>query len=120
MYKKIGIIIFMLLLICLPVLTFICMPKEKKPFSENENKYMKEFPEISLSSIKEERFMNDFDVWFSDRFFGRETFISAKNKSEQALGKTETATVYTSDNRMLQILSEYEDIGASYDEGTVS
>lgn len=109
----------MVLLISLPILTFIFMPKEKKPFSENENKYMKEFPEVSLNAIKEETFMNDFDVWFSDRFFGRETFISIKNNSEQALGKSETATVYTTNDRMIQILSEYKDIGANYDADTV-
>ncbi len=119
MYKKIGITLFMLLLIAFPVLTLILMPKEKKPFSENENKYLKEFPEISIHSIKEEKFMNDFDVWFSDRFFGRETFISAKNKSERVLGKTETDTVYTKNDRMIQILSEYEDIGASYSKETI-
>lgn len=119
MYKKIGITLFMLLLIAFPVLTLILMPKEKKPFSENENKYLKEFPEISINSIKEEKFMNDFDVWFSDRFFGRETFISAKNKSERVLGKTETDTVYTKDDQMIQVLSEYEDIGASYSKETI-
>lgn len=119
MYKKIGIVIFMLLLIAFPLLTFILMPKEEKPFSENENKYLKEFPEVSLDTIKEEKFMNDFDIWFSDRFFGRETLISAKNKSERVLGKTETDTVYTTNDRMIQILSEYDDIGASYNKETI-
>lgn len=119
MYKKIGIVLFMLLLISFPILTFVFMPKEEKPFSENENKYLKEFPEVSLDAIKEETFMNDFDIWFSDRFFGRETLISAKNKSERILGKTETDTVYTTNDRMIQILSEYDDIGASYSTETV-
>ncbi|MGN0393915.1 MAG: DHHW family protein [Coprococcus sp.] len=119
MHKKIGILIFMALLLIFPVLTFIFMPKEDKPFSENENRYLKEFPEVSLNSIKEETFMNDFDSWFADRFFEREAWISVKNKSERVLGKTETDTVYTINDRMIQVMSEYNDIGTNYNSETI-
>lgn len=119
MEKKIGIIIFMLILIILPVVTFICLPKEAEPFSENENRYLEEFPELSLEAIKEETFMDGFSSWFADRFAGRETFISVKNNTELALGKTEISTVATKNDQMLQVLSEYDDIGAPYSDDIV-
>ena len=71
MHKKIGIIIFACIIIALPILTLVKLPKEKVPFSENENRYLTELPSVSLSSIKDETFMNSFDAWFSDRFYGR-------------------------------------------------
>ena len=94
MHKKIGIIIFACIIIALPILTLFKLPKEKAPFSENENRYLSEFPTVSLSSIKDETFMNGFDSWFSDRFYGREQWISAMNDSERLMGKTEISTVY--------------------------
>ena len=42
--------------------------------------------------------MNGFDSWFSDRFYGREQWISAMNDSERLMGKTEISTVYTKDD----------------------
>ncbi len=115
MHKKIGIIIFACIIIVLPILTLFKLPKEKAPFSENENRYLSEFPTVNLSSIKDETFMNGFDAWFSDRFYGREQWISAMNDSERLTGKTEISTVYTKDDRMMQVLSDYDDIGAAYD-----
>lgn len=120
MHKKIGFILFAIILILLPVLTLINLPDEKKPFSENENRYLAEFPELSVENIKDESFMTGFDSWFSDRFCGRETWISAMNNTESLLGKTEISTVYTKNDQMLQILSEYDDIGAAYDEDKIN
>ncbi len=116
MHKKIGIIIFALILIALPVITVVTLPDEETPFSENENRYLSAFPELSLKTVKDESFMTGFEDWFSDRFYGRETWISAMNNSETLLGKTEISTVYTKDDQMMQILSEYADIGSEYTE----
>lgn len=119
MEKKFGIIIFMFILIAFPVITFIIMPKEKQAFSENENRYLEELPKVSLETIKDESFMDGFSAWFADRFVAREQLISIKNTSEKALGKTEISTVAVKDDRMIQILSEYDDIGAPYSTDTV-
>ena len=115
MHKKIGIALFFVILIGLPVMTFTHLPKDKKPFSENENRYLEEYPEVSLESIKSEDFMNSFDKWFSDRFYGRENWISTKNKVETALGKSEISTVYTKDDQMMQLISTNSDIGTGCD-----
>ncbi len=116
MHKKIGIAVFALILIALPIITIINLPDEEKPFSENENRYLTVFPELSLENIKDESFMTGFEDWFSDRFYGREGWISVMNNSERLLGKTEISTVYTKDDQMMQILSEYADIGSEYSE----
>ncbi len=115
MHKKIGIALFFVILIGLPVMTFTHLPKDKKPFSENENRYLEEYPEVSLETIKSEDFMNGFDKWFSDRFYGRENWISTKNKVETALGKSEISTVYTKDDQMMQLISTNSDIGTGCD-----
>ena len=47
---KANIIIFFVLLLLLPIVTII-LPK--KEFSENENRYLEEFPKPTLSSIKD-------------------------------------------------------------------
>lgn len=114
MHKKIGIIIFILILIALPVMTIISLPDEAEPFSENENRYLSAFPTLSLENIKDESFMTGFDSWFSDRFYGRESWISVMNNTETLIGKTEISTVYTSEDQMMQLLSEYDDIGSEY------
>jgi hypothetical protein len=119
MHKKIGIIIFALIIILLPVVTIITRPREKKAFSENENRYLTEMPDLTLENIKDETFMTKFDSWFSDRFYGRENWISLMNNTERTLGKTEISTVYTKNDQMLQVLSEYDDIGAAYSTDTL-
>lgn len=114
MYKKIGIAIFALILIILPVITLLSLPDEKEPFSENENRYLNKFPDLSLSSVKDEKFMTGFDKWLSDRFTGREAWITIKNNTQSTLGRQEISTVFTNKNQMLQIISPYDDIGTSY------
>ena len=40
LYKYIMIAAFGLILIAVPILTFINLPKENRPYSENENRYL--------------------------------------------------------------------------------
>ena len=103
LYKKIMVALFALFLTIIPILTLVFMSPEKKPFSENENRYLAAFPELNFKSYKNESFMNGFDKWISDRFFGREDWIVLKNKTDSALGKTETNGVFIENGMMMQI-----------------
>ncbi len=109
LYKKIMAAIFALFLVIMPILTLVFMSPEKKPFSENENRYLAEFPKFSFKSYKDESFMEGFDDWISDRFFGREDWIVLKNKTDSALGKTETNGVFTENGMMMQIWKDYDE-----------
>lgn len=108
MHKKILIIVFMLTLVALPVFSLLFMPREEKPFSENENRYLETFPKISQERLLNKNFMNGFDKWTSDMFIGRENWIIIKNSTERLLGKTDINGVFTVDGRMIEIWNDYD------------
>lgn len=108
-YKKIMIGLFALFLIAIPVLTFVYMPKEESPFSENENKYLSAFPNFSLRTYKNKTFMNGFDEWLSDRFLAREQWIIFKNNTDMAIGKDEINGVFIRNNMMMQVWKDYDE-----------
>lgn len=100
--KLVTIGAFFLTLAALPILTFLNLPEEDRPFSENENRYLAAFPEISVETYLTKDAMEGFEKWFTDRFFGREDWIRAKNVSERLIGKVQINGVYTAENRMMQ------------------
>lgn len=108
LYKKIMIVLFALFMLIMPALTLIFMSPEPEPFSENENRYLARFPKLSFETYQNEKFMNGFDDWISDRFFGREEWIVLKNSSDKLIGKTEFNGVFIEDGMMMQIWKEYD------------
>ena len=99
---------FFLFLLAMPILTLINLPGEDRPFSENENRYLSGFPEISFESYVDKSAMTGFEDWFSDRFFGREAWIKLKNSTERFIGKTEVNGIFTVDDRMMQVWEGYD------------
>ena len=99
---------FFLFLLVMPILTLINLPEEDRPFSENENRYLSGFPEISFESYVDKSAMTGFEDWFSDRFFGREAWIKLKNSTERFIGKTEVNGIFTVDDRMMQVWEGYD------------
>ena len=108
-YKKIMIGLFALFMLAMPVLTLFFLSPEKQPFSENENRYLEAFPEFSLKNYVNEKFMNQFDEWLSDRFIWREYWIRIKNKTDQITGKTEINGVFTENDMMMQVWKGYDE-----------
>lgn len=99
---------FFFFLLAMPILTLINLPGEDRPFSENENRYLSGFPEISFESYVDKSAMTGFEDWFSDRFFGREAWIKLKNSTERFIGKTEVNGIFTVDDRMMQVWEGYD------------
>ena len=108
MYKKIMIVLFGAFMLLLPILTIVFISPEQQPFSENENRYLASFPKLSLKTIEDEKFMEGFDEWISDRFIFREGWITLKNKTEQIIGKTEINGVFIVDDKMIEVWKEYD------------
>lgn len=79
-----------------------------KKFSQNENRFLAEMPEISLDSWMNESYMRDLDSYISDQFTGRESWIIAKNAVDRVTGKTEIAGVITLDEQMVEVWKEYD------------
>ncbi|MBQ9383646.1 MAG: hypothetical protein IJT87_05365 [Ruminiclostridium sp.] len=107
-YKIVTVVLFAVILITLPVMTFIFNPSEPKPFSENENRYLAVFPTLTWNSYREEKFMNGFEDWFADRFIGREQWIKLRNATERLIGKVDVNGVYTANDRMMEIWEGYD------------
>lgn len=107
-YKILMIALFAVFLAVMPILTLIFNPSEPKPFSENENRYLSAFPKLSFESYKDEKFMEGFDEWLSDRFYGREEWIAMKNTADKLLGKTENNGVFIKNDMMMQIWKGYD------------
>ena len=87
----ICILIFSILLIILP----------KKEFSENENRYLEEFPSFNLDTLLDGSFMTDLEKYVQDHFPFRNSFLNVKSNTELALGKTENNNVYIAENGYL-------------------
>lgn len=102
-----NIAIFAVLLILLPALTLF-LPK--KTFSENENRYLQEFPVPTLKTIKDKSFMSAFEKFFSDHFVLREQWIQLKNQMEIATNKKEINGVYLTEKRLIEHQELNEDI----------
>lgn len=79
------------ILLCFGIATFV-LPK--KEFSENENRYRTEFPNVSVSTVLSGEFQDNFENAFSDYFAGREVWISAATEFKQILGFSDLSGVY--------------------------
>lgn len=108
-HKIILVSAFFLFLLAVPILTFLNLPEGDKPFSENENRYLADFPKITFENYLNKEAMSDFEDWFADRLFGRESWIKLKNGTERFFGKTEVNGIFTVDDRMMQVWKGYDE-----------
>lgn len=72
-----------------------------KSYSEEENRVLTEFPDISWSNIMDVSFMTGLENYVSDHFWARDLWISMKVKCDRLLGKTEFNGVYLCDDHYL-------------------
>jgi hypothetical protein len=101
--RKIAAAVFFGLMLLFPVLTF-ALPYQS--FSEVENRYLSEFPALSVQTIANRQFMDGFEDYASDHFVGRDTWVAAKGYSEYLLGKRENNGVFLCDDALIERLEE--------------
>ncbi len=103
---SVGLFFFTLLFF---MVTTIILPKTD--FSEAENRYLEEFPQISFSEIfnndKDNRFMSKFDAYISDHFPLRTSLITVKTKTDKLIGKQVINGVYMLDDKFAEIITGY-------------
>lgn len=63
-------------------------------YSEIENKFLTQYPKISMDSLLDGTYMNKFDEYVVDQFPLRMNLISFKNKSMKLLGYSEFKNIY--------------------------
>lgn len=92
-------VLFLAALFLGAVMTF-AVPKAE--FSENENKYLAEFPRFSVSSIREKTFMSGFEDYSADHFPARSAWIGLQTRLQLLLGQREVNGVYILKDRLLE------------------
>ena len=106
--KYITIIFFIGFIFIIPITTLITPDKK---ISELENKVLKSFPEFSFESIKSKRFMKNFDIYVSDQFPIRESFLNIKSSYNYLIGNREFRNIYIDKNgRLMEKFIFNEDI----------
>lgn len=95
------IIIFLALFIVLP----------KSTFSNNENRYLEEFPNINFENVFNGKYMKNFESYVEDHFPFREFFLSLKTNVFKLSGMTKQSDVYFGKDKYL--LQEYNEPGNS-------
>ncbi|MEG2596833.1 MAG: hypothetical protein RR977_00255, partial [Oscillospiraceae bacterium] len=101
--QKITVIIFFLILALVPILIF-CLPKEK--FSQEENKFLTEFPSFSAENVLDRSFMNQFEKYAADHFPLRPMWIGMKTNVEHLSGKAEINGVFILKDRLIEKTDE--------------
>lgn len=66
----------------------------KKGYSENENRYLKQFPKITAKDIFSGDFQEQFETAFSDQFPGRDAWMKSSTVVRKAAGFREISGVY--------------------------
>ena len=87
-------------MVMLLAVLFIAM--DKKEFSENENRYLAEFPSVSLEKIKSGEYMSGLESYLADHFPFRDFFMGVKTRA----GKREINGIYIAKDGYL--IEEYE------------
>ncbi len=97
--KKVSVVMFCSVILALALLTAF-MPK--KTISEEENKVLASFPKVTVKSILDAGFMEDFDEYLSDHFAFRTGWIKVETKVQQLLGKKEINGIYITSDRLIE------------------
>lgn len=87
----IQITIFMVF-ICGFMMAIFMLPD--KAFSEQENRTLAGRPKFSVEALKSGKLMKEIEVYLTDQFPLRDTWIAMKSYGERAMGKTENNNVF--------------------------
>ncbi len=88
--KRILAVIFAVILVALPLITAF---SKKEKTSEWENRDLATFPSFSSEAILDKSFMQGFDSYISDHFFGRNFWVKLKSNLELLTLKKENNSI---------------------------
>lgn len=93
------------------ILIFPCLHiiKKDKEFSIIENRYLENFPKISLEDFISGSFNNSLSKYLEDHFPFRDQFISLKSYFEILMGRRDINGVYVSkDNYLMEVFKDID------------
>ncbi len=84
------------------VLTVFNYVIEDRERSDNENRYLQQFPSVSFQKLVDGEWQMDFEEYVNDQFILRDKFVELKAVAEIAVAKIEFNDVYYGDNILLE------------------
>ena len=103
-------IYIVLILGALTLLGFFTLILPEKEFSENENRYLEQFPAFSMKSVFSGDYEEQFENALSDQFPGRDIWMMGSTVVEQAMGFRELNGVYLGKDGYYLTKNTQEDI----------
>lgn len=91
MKSKTRSILFSIVILSLSIINIV---QPSKVFSNKENRYLDQFPELNFKNIMTGKFSTDFEKYASDQFVGRDNWIGLKTVSQLAMLKKDNGRVY--------------------------
>ena len=86
----------------------VVMPQ--KGYSENENRYLEQYPSLALPDVLSGEFKEQFEDAFSDQFLGRDIWMMGATAVERLMGFQELNNVYFGKDGYLLAKTVQEDI----------
>lgn len=81
--------------------TVVSIVAPKRTFSENENRFLQQFPEINKDAIFDGTFEEEYEAFVTDQFILRDQWIALKTYTERLLQKKDINGVYFADDGYL-------------------
>ena len=81
--------LFLTIFILIVVFSISDLLTKDRTFSESENKYLAQVPNLTYNTLVEGRFSKNYETYIADQFLFRESWITAKAFTEEILQKTE-------------------------------
>ena len=99
----------MLFLAFIGILAILFFVLPKKEYSENEKKYLSEFPEFTAEAIASGKFSQDLDTYTADHFPFREQFVGLNAYTELYTGRNGVSGIYRgSDGYLIAAAEDFD------------
>lgn len=112
MKEKFRCIIFAFIILVISISNII---KPEKLFSNRENRYLKEFPNINKEDILSGKFAEEIEEYTSDQFILRDKWITVKTITDLGMLKKDNGRVYFGKNEYLFEMSSKIDEKQMYE-----
>lgn len=110
MKKKIQLITVFTFCAFIGIFTILNFMNPDKTFSENENRYLKQFPEFTFKKLLKNSYTSELESYLNDQFVFRDNWIGIKAFSKIATGSIENNGVYFGRNKnLIQMFSNYDE-----------
>lgn len=110
MNKKIQNITIVCFSLFIGIFSIINLFTNDRKFSENENRFLNQFPKFSLEELFNKNYTTKYEEYFTDQFVFRDEWIQIKALTNNALGSIENNGVYFGkDDALIQMFNTIDE-----------